>query len=77
MLTKKVNRGLKARWPELEGRVHRWALEQLIAGRGLLTVQLRLHALSILFPATREKALLLHSSIAYLLTYGNLKLLAY
>lgn len=43
--TKKANRGLKARWPELEERVHRWALEQRAAGRGWSTVQLRLHAL--------------------------------
>lgn len=42
--TKKANRGLKARWPELEERVHRWVLEQRAAGRGLSTVQLRLHA---------------------------------
>ena len=43
--TKKANRGLKARWPELEERVHRWVLEQRSAGRGLSMVQLRLHAL--------------------------------
>lgn len=43
--TKKANRGLKARWPELEERVHRWVLEQRAAGRGLSTVQLRLHAM--------------------------------
>ena len=43
--TKKANRGLKARWPELEEQVHRWVLEQCAAGRGLSTVQLRLHAL--------------------------------
>ncbi|XP_054649839.1 uncharacterized protein zgc:113149 isoform X7 [Dunckerocampus dactyliophorus] len=43
--TKKANRGLKARWPELEERVHRWVLEQRAAGRVLSTVQLRLHAL--------------------------------
>ena len=42
--TKKANRGLKARWPELEERVHRWVIEQRAAGRGLSTVQLRLHA---------------------------------
>ncbi|KAK7890944.1 hypothetical protein WMY93_022907 [Mugilogobius chulae] len=42
--TKKANRGLKARWPELEERVHKWVLEQRAAGRGLSTVQLRLHA---------------------------------
>jgi len=45
MLTKKANRRLKARWPELEERVHRWVLEQRAAGRGSSTVQLRLHAL--------------------------------
>ncbi|XP_072220783.1 zinc finger MYM-type protein 4-like isoform X2 [Leuresthes tenuis] len=45
--TKKANRGLKARWPELEERVHRWVLEQHTAGRGLSTVQLRLHALAL------------------------------
>ena len=33
--TKKANRGLKPRWPELEDRVHRWVLEQHTAGRGL------------------------------------------
>ena len=38
--TKKANRGLKARWPELEERVHRLVLEQRAAGRGLSTVQL-------------------------------------
>ena len=42
---KKANRGLKARWPELEEQVHRWVLEQCAAGRGLSMVQLRLHAL--------------------------------
>lgn len=42
--TKKAHRGLKARWSELEERVHRWVLEQRAAGRGLSTVQLRLHA---------------------------------
>ncbi len=42
--TKKANRGLKARWPQLEERVHQWVLEQRAAGRGLSTVQLRLHA---------------------------------
>jgi len=39
----KTNRRLKARWPE--ERVHRCVLEQRTAGRGSLTVQLRLHAL--------------------------------
>ncbi|XP_026095528.1 zinc finger protein 239-like isoform X2 [Carassius auratus] len=43
--TKKANRGLKARWPELEKRVYRWVLEQRAAGRRLSAVQLRLHAL--------------------------------
>uniref|UniRef100_A0AAR2LC38 HTH CENPB-type domain-containing protein n=1 Tax=Pygocentrus nattereri TaxID=42514 RepID=A0AAR2LC38_PYGNA len=42
--TKKANRGLKARWPQLEERVRTWVLEQRAAGRGLSTVQLRLHA---------------------------------
>lgn len=42
--TKKANRGLKARWPQLEERVRAWVLEQRAAGRGLSTVQLRLHA---------------------------------
>ena len=41
--TKKAIRGLKARWPELEERVHRWVLEQRISERGSSTVQLRLH----------------------------------
>jgi len=45
MLTKKANHGPKGRWPELKGRVHRWVLEQRTAGKGLSTVQLRLHAL--------------------------------
>ncbi|XP_019720741.1 DNA (cytosine-5)-methyltransferase 3B-like isoform X2 [Hippocampus comes] len=43
--TRKANRGQKARWPQLEERVHRWALEQRAAGRGLSTTKLRLHAL--------------------------------
>nr|XP_057936246.1 uncharacterized protein zgc:113149 isoform X4 [Doryrhamphus excisus] len=43
--TKKANRGLKARWPQLEERVHRWVLEQRATGRILSTVELRLHAL--------------------------------
>ena len=43
--TKKANRRLEARWPELEERVHRWVLEQRTVGRGSSTVQLRLHAL--------------------------------
>ena len=42
--TKKANRGLKARLPQLEERVRAWVLEQRAAGRGLSTVQLRLHA---------------------------------
>ena len=42
---KEANRGLKARWPELEERVHRWVLEQRPARRGSSTVQLRLHNL--------------------------------
>lgn len=33
--TKKANRGLKARWPQLEEQVHKWVLEQRAAGRGL------------------------------------------
>lgn len=36
--------GLKPRWPQLEERVCIWVLEQHTAGRGLSTVQLRLHA---------------------------------
>ncbi|KAK1876233.1 Pogo transposable element with KRAB domain [Dissostichus eleginoides] len=40
--TKRANRGLKARWPELEQRVHTWVLGQKAAG--LSTVKLRLHA---------------------------------
>ncbi|XP_062393557.1 zinc finger protein 397-like [Sardina pilchardus] len=43
--TKKANRGQKARWPELEERVHRWALEQRAAGICLSAVELRLQAL--------------------------------
>ena len=43
--TKKANRGMKARWPELEERVHRWVLQHRTAGRGLSTVQLRLRTL--------------------------------
>lgn len=43
--TKKARRGLKARWPVLEERVHRWVLEQRAAGRRLTIKQLRLHAL--------------------------------
>ena len=43
--TKKANRRLKARWPEMEERVHRWVLEQRTAERGLLTVQLHLRAM--------------------------------
>ncbi|XP_037095214.1 DNA (cytosine-5)-methyltransferase 3C-like isoform X2 [Syngnathus acus] len=43
--TKKANRGLKARWPQLEEQVHRWALEQRAGGRDLSTTELRLHAL--------------------------------
>lgn len=42
---KRANRGLKARWPELEERLHGWVLEQRAAGRGLTSVELRLHAL--------------------------------
>ena len=45
MQTKKTNRGLKARWPEVQERVHRWVLEQRTAKRGLSTVKLRLNAL--------------------------------
>lgn len=40
--TKRANRGMKARWPELEQRVHTWVLGQKAAG--LSTVKLRLHA---------------------------------
>ena len=43
--TKKANCGLRARWPQLEERVHRWMLEHCAAGRGLSTVRLCLHAL--------------------------------
>lgn len=42
--TKKANRGLKARWPQLGERVCQWVLEQHAAGKGLSAVQLRLHA---------------------------------
>lgn len=42
--TKKADRGLKARWPELEARLRAWVLEQRAEGRGLSTVQLRLKA---------------------------------
>ena len=35
--TKKANRGLKARWPQLEERVRTWSLGQRAAGRGLTT----------------------------------------
>lgn len=42
--TKKANRGLKPRWPQLEEQVHKWVLEQRSAGRGLTKEQLRLHA---------------------------------
>uniref|UniRef100_A0A3P8W7B6 HTH CENPB-type domain-containing protein n=2 Tax=Cynoglossus semilaevis TaxID=244447 RepID=A0A3P8W7B6_CYNSE len=42
--SKKANRGLKARWPELEQRLHRWVLDQGAAGRHPSTIQLRLHA---------------------------------
>ena len=31
--TKKANRGLKARWPELEERVHRWVVLPLHAAQ--------------------------------------------
>ena len=43
--TKKANRGLKARWPELKERVRRWVLEQRTAERGSSMVQLRPHTL--------------------------------
>lgn len=42
--TKKANRGLKARWPEVEEQLHKWFLEQRSAGITLSTLQLRLHA---------------------------------
>lgn len=42
--TKKANHGLKARWPQLEERVCQWVLEQRATGKGLSTVQPRLHA---------------------------------
>ncbi|XP_037130109.1 uncharacterized protein si:dkeyp-84f3.9 isoform X7 [Syngnathus acus] len=42
--TKKANRGLKARWPQIEERLRTWVLEQCAAGRRLSTVQLHLHA---------------------------------
>lgn len=41
---KKADRGKKARWPELEDRLVKWALEQRAEGRALSTVQLRLKA---------------------------------
>lgn len=42
--TKKANRGMKARWPDLEHRLRTWVLQQRAEGRGLSTVQLRLKA---------------------------------
>ncbi|XP_037130103.1 uncharacterized protein si:dkeyp-84f3.9 isoform X2 [Syngnathus acus] len=42
--TKKANRGLKARWPQLEERLRAWVLEQCAAGSRLSTVELHLHA---------------------------------
>ncbi|XP_056144003.1 DNA-directed RNA polymerase III subunit RPC4 isoform X2 [Lampris incognitus] len=45
--TKRANRGLKARWPELEGKVREWALEQRAAGRAPSTAQFRLRAQAI------------------------------
>lgn len=42
--TKRANRGLKARWPQLEEQVQKWVLEERAAGRGVSTVQLRRHA---------------------------------
>lgn len=42
--TKKANRGLKARWPQLEERLLNWVREERAAGRGLSTVQLRFQA---------------------------------
>lgn len=44
MKTKKANRGLKPRWPELEERVHQWVVEQRVAGRGLSMNRVRLRA---------------------------------
>lgn len=41
---KKADRGKKARWPDLEGRLHSWILEQRAQGRAMSTVQLRLKA---------------------------------
>lgn len=41
---KRADRGKKARWSELEGRLHTWILEQRAQGRALSTVQLRLKA---------------------------------
>ncbi|KAJ0000467.1 hypothetical protein NQD34_012309 [Periophthalmus magnuspinnatus] len=42
--TKKANRGLKARWPELEEQLHKWVLEQRTAGTGFSTAQLGVQA---------------------------------
>lgn len=42
--SKRADCGKKARWPELEGRLHTWVLEQRAQGRALSTVQLRLKA---------------------------------
>lgn len=42
--TKKANRGLKARWPQLEERVRQWVIEQRAAGRRLSAARLCLHA---------------------------------
>lgn len=42
--SKRGDCGKKARWPELEGRLHTWVLEQRAQGRALSTVQLRLKA---------------------------------
>jgi len=42
--TKRANRGMHPKWPELEERVHTWVLEQRTAGRGFSAVQLRCYA---------------------------------
>lgn len=44
---KKANRGLKARWPELEERLMKFVIEQRLQGRGMSTVQVRLKAIDI------------------------------
>lgn len=42
--TKKVERCLKARWPELEVKVQQWIINQRAEGHGLSKIQVRLKA---------------------------------